>query len=73
MIAGATLRQLVPVVLERVEAADKDQCNTCLQHCYEEPGQVVRELTKNVFPPGTNPFIVDAYLLIQVHTFLLYC
>ena len=22
-------------------------------------------MTKNIFPTGTNPFIVDAYLLIQ--------
>ncbi len=64
-IAGATVRQLVPVVLERVEIADSDRCNLCLQHCYEEPGKVTKELTRNVFPPGTNPFIVDAYLLIQ--------
>ena len=61
-IAGATVRQLVPAVLERVEVADGDKCN---QHCYEEPGKVVKELTKNVFLPGTNPLITDAYLLIQ--------
>lgn len=68
-IAGATVRQLVPVVLERVEVAtDTSTCTLCLQHCYEEPGQVVKELTKTVFPAGTNPFIVDAYLLIQVGT-----
>lgn len=64
-IAGATVRQLVPIVLERVELADSDSCNLCLQHCYEEPGKVIKELTKAVFPVGTNPFIVDAYLLIQ--------
>ena len=64
-IAGATVRQLVPAVLERVEVADNDRCTLCLQHCYEEPGKVVKELTKTVFPPGTNPLIMDAYLLIQ--------
>ena len=64
-IAGATVRHLVPVVLERVEMADSESCGLCLQHCYEEPGKVIKELTRNVFPPGTNPFIVDAYLLIQ--------
>ena len=26
---------------------------------------MIKELTKSVFPSGTNPFIVDAYLLIQ--------
>ena len=62
-IAGATVRQLVPVVLERVEQASSDALRS--QHCYEEPGKVVQALTKNIFPPGTNPFIVDAYLLIQ--------
>lgn len=36
-----------------------------LQLLFEEPGKVVKELTKNIFPTGTNPFIVDAYLLIQ--------
>ena len=66
-IAGATVRQLVPAVLERVEVADhpNDKCTLCLQHCYEEPGKTVKELTKTVFPPGTNPLITDAYLLIQ--------
>ena len=61
-IAGATVRQLVPAVLERVEVADQPKS---LQHCYEEPGKTVKELTKSVFPPGTNPLITDAYLLIQ--------
>ena len=62
-IAGATVRQLVPVVLERVELADRND-NVC-----EEPGKVIKELTKSIFPTGTNPFIVDAYLLIQVSTY----
>ena len=62
-IAGATVRQLVPVVLERVEVADNPDLR--LQHVYEEPGLQIKELTKTIFPPGTNPFLVDAYLLIQ--------
>ena len=31
--------------------------------------KVIKELTKSIFPTGTNPFIVDAYLLIQVSTY----
>ena len=47
-IAGATVRQLVPVVLERVEQASSDALRS--QHCYEEPGKVIQALTKNIFP-----------------------
>lgn len=44
-----------------MELANSDKCTLWL----EEPGKVIKELTKTVFPSGTNPFIVDAYLLIQ--------
>ena len=66
-IAGATVRQLVPVVLERVSMADPDAppCTLCLQHAYEEPSPKMANLAKGIFPKDTNPFVVDAYLLLQ--------
>ena len=65
-IAGATVRQLVPVVMERVALADPNQgpCKLC-KHAYLEPSPKMVNLTRGVFPKDTNPFVVDAYLMLQ--------
>ena len=43
------------------------RCNLCLQHAYEEPSPKMTNLMKgaNFDPTGTNPFVVDAYLMFQ--------
>ena len=75
-IAGATIRQLVPVVLERVsfishleESNDNKGalCTLCLQHAYEEPSPKMTNLMRNASfdPTKTNPFVVDAYMMFQ--------
>ena len=66
-IAGATVRQLVPVVMERVALADPDAppCKFCLQCAYLEPSPKMANLTRGVFPKDSNPFVVDAYLMLQ--------
>ena len=65
---GATVRQLVPVVLERVALADPGApaCTLCLQGCvFEEPSPKMANLVRGVFPREANPFVVDAYLMLQ--------
>ena len=75
-IAGATIRQLVPVVLERVSFVSQFEesngnkgalCTLCLQHAYEEPSPKMTNLMRNASfdPTKTNPFVVDAYMMFQ--------
>ena len=39
-------------------------CKLC-KHAYLEPSPKMVNLTRGVFPKDTNPFVVDAYLMLQ--------
>ena len=59
-IAGATVRQLVPVIFERIsgQAAEERQLR-------EEPSPQFAQLVASILPKDTDPFVVDAYLMFQ--------
>lgn len=60
-IAGATVRQLVPVVFERVISAPSSVTD-CLR---EQPSPNFQALINQMLPKNTDPFVVDAYLMFQ--------
>lgn len=63
-IAGATVRQLVPVVFERVTAG-RDAPDAGADNLREEPSPQFRAQIGGMLPKDTDPFVVDAYLMFQ--------
>lgn len=59
-IAGATVRQLVPVVFERVTAPDQAH-----RHVQEQPSPQFLQLTAPLLPKHADAFVMDAYLLFH--------
>ena len=58
-IAGATVRQLVPVIFERISGQAEER------QLREEPSPQFAQLVASILPKDTDPFVVDAYLMFQ--------
>ena len=57
---GATVRQLVPVIFERISGEDAEE-----RQLREEPSPQFAQLVASILPKDTDPFVVDAYLMFQ--------
>ena len=60
MKIGATVRQLVPVIFERISGHDAEE-----RQLREEPSPQFAQLVASILPKDTDPFVVDAYLMFQ--------
>ena len=65
--AGATVRQLVSLVFERVVAEDAE--NSSSQQVSEESSLEELKIPTNQAPKNLGPCAADAYLMFQVHIF----
>jgi len=68
-IAGATVRQLVPAVFERVSAAGQQSQlgngDIAVEAKSEEMSPNFARLVAQMLPKGTDPLVADAFLLLQ--------
>ncbi len=62
-IAGATVRQLVPAVFERVVAPERDAAAGGPPS--QEMSPQLSQLVSQMLPKGIHPLVVDAYLMFQ--------
>ena len=63
-IAGATVRQLVPIIFERV-VLDPEDPKAQGRFVQEQPSPTFATLISTMLPKDTDAFVVDAYLLFQ--------
>lgn len=65
--AGATVRQLVSLVFERVIAEDKQYTTTHESSKYNSVDLEQLKVPSNMPPKGLRPCAADAYLMFQVN------